>query len=670
MRNLILAVAAGAIWAVGIQRSEGATPSEQEVAALKEWSREISGAVVYTRNNRIRKVTLGESEPTDLGPGEFARWSRDGAQLAVYQRGSVVVMNANGSGRRTLVSGANQVDGAPVEFHTNGEEIIYLKRKEGFLAVHLTTGKTRKLNAPGEYSGEPCISANGSKMAARWDNDLYLIDLTTGTRRKFARGCSPGVSPSGELVMNNLGSHREMEIRKWDGSGRFRISAADCRPDQQWDNHHWSNHEDYITAKGEKRGNNIYVVNVPRNQGLRVSWESGESPDAFIVAKGSARETKTTTSVSPPPAPANAFVSKTLWPGNHAALAFLWQNAEAANEILDAKGAPLRSCRVLPMRAARYGQHYDMDLSGGAFMAEGVDTTLLAACRSSGELALELVFTPADPALYRSQEPGRLVAFSRDASTRNFALTQTGDELQLHLSTAGERRRGASPPVITLGQVEPGRSTHLIVTYRDGELVCYRNGKPTVTSGRLRGDFSDWAAMSLVFGDEKTGGRNWAGSLEGVAIYSRFIPAAEAGAKYQFYAQKLERKPLPRLAVTGVLLDRSVVPDPASIHPYRRALVVNTYRIGVAEARPSTTEKIQVAQWGVLDAQISPSVQSLKIGQSYSLVLEPFEKHPQLESERVVSSSEEFNLPLYYDLRPEVVVATDAPAAAAATNVP
>jgi hypothetical protein len=643
---------AGAAMALAMQQSAAAAPSEDELAALKEWSREISGAVVYTHDGRIHKVSIGNPEPVDLGPGAYARWSPDGARLAVYRRGVVSVMNADGTDRRELVSGASQRDGSPIEFHPNGEEIVYWKKESGFHAVNISTGSSRKLNAPGVYSGEPGLSADGSKMAARWDNDLYVIDLTAGTHRKYARGCSPGVSPSGELVMNNVGEHKELVIRNWNGAETIRLDARNCRPDRQWDGHHWSNHEDFIAAEGERRGNNVYVVNVRENKGLRVTWEEGSSPDAFIVAERAAATTNVASRATPTPLPQAqppaAFRSDSQWPGDHTGLIFLWENAGAANEVLDKAGKPARMCRLVPQGTARFGRHFDLEPAGGAFLADGADAALLDACRESGELTIELVLTPGDPALSQSHERGRVVTFSRGTHDRNFTLNQFGNELQIHMNTR-QRQGGAS--MVALDRLSAGQTAHVIVTYRDSELVYYRNGREVARSDAIRGDFSNWRSASLAIGNERTGDREWAGNIEGIAIYSRFIPPGEAARKFQLYTPKLSRNPAARTALNGVLLQTTAVPDPASIEPYRRALVVNTFEIDDPARLKSSDGKIQVAQWGVLDGRRVPSIEKLRIGTSYRLVIEPFEDHPQLESERLVSDSEAFDIPLYYDLR-------------------
>jgi hypothetical protein len=39
----------------------------------------------------------------------------------------------------------------------------------------------------------------------------------------------------------------------------------------------------------------------------------------------------------------------------------------------------------------------------------------------------------------------------------------------------------------------------------------------------------------------------------------------------------------------------------------------------------------------------------LTVGKTVRLLLEPFDRHPELKSERLVSDLDEFDLPAYYD---------------------
>jgi len=258
--------------------------SSAEKAALDDLAKLSEGALAYSRKGRIWKVEVGRWAPVELGKGEFVRWSADGSRLAVYDGGKVFVMDADGKNRTQLVDKAWKKDGASIEFHPNGKEVLFL-RTDGVHAVHIETKNTRKLNAPGKYTGELCISADGNLLAARWTHDLYLVDLKTGRHSKFARGCSPGVSPDGTLVMNNDGGHCTVTIRHVDSGKKRKIEATTCKPDGKWDNHHWSNHNDFIAAQGDGKGHYGYVLHVPTGRTFRLTWDGGVGYPDFFVGK-------------------------------------------------------------------------------------------------------------------------------------------------------------------------------------------------------------------------------------------------------------------------------------------------------------------------------------------------------------------------------------------------
>jgi hypothetical protein len=260
------------------------TKSASEREALDALADDIAGALVYTRRGRVRKVVIGQWRPVDLGPGDFARWSSDGRKLAVWQGGSVYVMSADGSGRKKLVGGADRAEGCPIDFGAGAASVIYWKKRSGFWTVRIADGKTARMRLPGRYSGAPCISLDGKRMVARWGQDLYAISVAAHTHRKYARGCSPGIGPHGRRLMSNHGDHRTLTVCNWDGSGKTRLSARTCRPDGRWDNHHWSNHADYIAAQGDGKRKEAYVLRVSANRAARITWEADvRYPDLCVT---------------------------------------------------------------------------------------------------------------------------------------------------------------------------------------------------------------------------------------------------------------------------------------------------------------------------------------------------------------------------------------------------
>ncbi len=160
-----------------------------------------------------------------------------------------------------------------------------------------------------------------------------------------------------------------------------------------------------------------------------------------------------------------------------------------------------------------------LELADGAAAVQGLDAALLAACQQSNELTIEAVLTPAN---VTQGGPARVVSFSLDPYKRNFTLGQQGDRLVLRLRTPQTGPNGMKPEV-TLCRVRAGEQIHVVVSYRPGRLTCSLNGEKVLDTGRVQGDFSNWAAHHLILGDEWTGGRDWAGRLESVRLHSRAL---------------------------------------------------------------------------------------------------------------------------------------------------
>jgi hypothetical protein len=252
--------------------------SDAERRTLDRLASEIQGAVVYTKSGRVKKVVLGDWRSVDLGAGDYVRWGPLGRRIAVLHRGTVYVMNADGSVRRKLVG---DVERGGIEFHTNGREILYCRRRKGVWAVDIASGKRRNLNLP--FETELGISADGRHLVGR-RNDCYTVELPGTKCRKYSGGCAPCVSPDGQRVTSNNGDHKTMNIQDWNGKRLFKISAGSIRPDREWDNQHWSNHNDFITVEGDGKRREAYVFRVSKNEGTRVSWEGRVSyPDLFVA---------------------------------------------------------------------------------------------------------------------------------------------------------------------------------------------------------------------------------------------------------------------------------------------------------------------------------------------------------------------------------------------------
>jgi hypothetical protein len=292
-----------------------------------------------------------------------------------------------------------------------------------------------------------------------------------------------------------------------------------------------------------------------------------------------------------------------------------------------------------------------MVLAGGSFQADEAAEDLLAACRKSNQLSVEALVRPdrLDQA-----GPARIVTFSSSAGSRDFTLGQERDKLIFRLRTPKTGENGYNPE-ITLCPIPAGVASHVVVTYRPGLLAAYVNGKEVYHGESVQGDFSNWAPHHLLFGDEFDGQRNWAGTLEGIAIYDRALDSSEVQRNAAASLGRVQsRAPVDQIELTAKLVAKSAAPTLQEIKPYRQALMVSKYQVTNVLHGSLADREVLVAQWAILDGQDQP-VKTLNPGAEIRMVLESSEGNPQLK--RFVCNDgfddeNELLLPRYHDVTP------------------
>ena len=188
--------------------------------------------------------------------------------------------------------------------------------------------------------------------------------------------------------------------------------------------------------------------------------------------------------------------------------------------------------------------------------------------------------------------PARIISFSSNASSRNFTLGQDKNKLVMRLRTPFSGNNG-SMPQIELGEIKQNEPLHLIVSYAQGQLKCYFNGKQMPLQKTYQGDFSKWSEQQLIFGDEVGGGRNWSGSMEGIAIYNRYLNDEEAAKHYELWQKKVKDRVKPHTIVVKATLEKvSTTPEPASIAPYQRCMAEFVYKLNKVEKGTLQTDRI------------------------------------------------------------------------------
>ncbi len=340
-----------------------------------------------------------------------------------------------------------------------------------------------------------------------------------------------------------------------------------------------------------------------------------------------------------------------LWPAARDSLVFLWQTGDSPNLVFDPAIGAERSVNLKAQGRAHLDHDYAMALAGGAYVAPpDAAERLLAAVKATNELTIEARVTPAESAPDGFRP---IVTFSSGPAKRNFTLAQEGRNLVVRLRT-GKTGANADRPQVALFPVRPGEPVHVVVTYSPGRLVAYRDGERVVASDAIQGSFDmHWSFRRLLFGREWGGGGDWAGALEGVALYDRALAPEVVRESARRYQRLVASRPrVPRWALRARLVAKSTIPGLKEISPYRRALAVYDYRVVEGPPELAAGTRLRVARWVILDGETLAAAREA-VGRVRRLELESFEANPQLDG---VYLSDTLGPapqgPLYYGVEP------------------
>lgn len=322
---------------------------------------------------------------------------------------------------------------------------------------------------------------------------------------------------------------------------------------------------------------------------------------------------------------------KLVWPSSREGVLFLWQNGNRVKFpalAYDKAGEPIYAYALTSRGNAIFGGNYEMVLHGGSFLAPGVGSHFSQSVAKSNALTIEAyIRVPATPPATLAP----LLTYSTGTQDVHLAIAQKGDSLFL----------GQSPLV----KLPAKRAFHLAVSCGPGSVIAYVDG---IEAGRLKESvrFADWKPAELVFGD------GWSGRLEGVAFYNRILPATEVARNAAAYAGIVAARPVvPALRMRGKLVQRSE--STVKIDPYFRALALFEYEVEKLRAGQYEQPKIYVFTWTVMHKKFLPMA-SRPLLEEYELYLEPFDAHPELESELQFDTLDRnYDRPVYYQVEDE-----------------
>jgi hypothetical protein len=524
------------------------------------------------------------------------------------------------------------------------------------------------------------LSRDG-KMAATtfpWPSS-GVAELPDVAWRKHRDGCWPGMAPDDSYISWTFdGPHRNLFLTRAGEEESWLVNLSKAPGVRDFEVYHprWSNDVRYMVMTGPYTtgpkaiklwdgadGVEIYLGKFGNDFRSIESWlkvtnsRVGEFfPDVWI-AGGEHRSSKYSGVARSSAVTDSGLVQmiksvlskpyENVWPGSSTGLVFQWRDNKDNGQFINGAGES-RSVRLQATGGARFGPNGEMHILGGAFIPDGTfNTEIRDECRKSGELAIEAVVKTSRVPQFG---PARIISFSRNPAKRNFTLGQQDNHLVLRLQTSNTSRNGMD---FKLAPIEPGKAYHVVVTYKSGLLVCYLNGKAVSQTNFENGTFKEWhgSSYTLIFGNEVGGVRPWEGYLDGVAIYSRFIEPGEAERKFKLANVRIAARPqIDRKIVRAEMLQKADSPSPEAITPYRRALVVNRYKIKEAQDAKLVNQTVQVAEWALLDAKVPATYAHATPGHVIELNLEPYEAHPQLESERLASDVPSLDEDLYYSV--------------------
>ena len=322
-------------------------------------------------------------------------------------------------------------------------------------------------------------------------------------------------------------------------------------------------------------------------------------------------------------------------------MVFVWEDAKTANHLFDRNNDILRSCSVSPKGRSRIGEQYTMDCRNGSFVTLNSSQPLLAECKKSNQISIELEFQSRKE---QGQNLSALVSFSDGKSNPNFILGQKGESLELCINLNNTE----SPTTVALGTIEPDKQCHLVVSYRSGLLEWFINGKRKTKA--LSGDFKTWVPGQLVFGGQEDGKSPWNGRLQGVRIFNRSMNANDVHTRHMAAVKRHESTPkIETITLKLKLLNTS---KPLTVKElkaltYHRCLVAHEYDVLEVIKGTCDAKKLKIISWAILDRVLEPTREE---GDVYTLNLQPHSAHPELNKVMLRDDIDDFDLMEFVDI--------------------
>lgn len=620
-----------------------------------------------------------------------------------FSENTCYVVNWDGTGKRVLGTGKYRFATAYWRDPSNGTEWVYYNLHylqpgghDGQMAVCDPSAVwnkkgdpcivRRRLDGTGDYETvwdqsncwyEFSLSADGTRAGGAFETwpHCQVANLKTGELEKYGIGCVSNFAPddSGRFFYF-VGSHASIEFLDA-GKKNLRTIPLDfpkngMRGNEAWPIR-WSSDVRFVTLSGPWLRHTDWA---PANVQLGRFNESFTGFEAWVTLTQTpghldaepylwvapAAASATTPPHTPQPAdgkaPLAGAVEAAATPTVEALvpdIVFAWPHGnwrESPAVAFSPEGKRISDFMMSDQGYAHLGRHYQMVINHGGFRADGAGAYVSQQVNASGGFTVAFM-------LFRNQHADqqlRQVFALGDEKQKNLVVEQDRDGVRLMYQTRDGK------PVFVRGRLPKGDSAHVAFSVSPGEVAVYIDGgKPKTflvrdAEGNPRPP-GNWSADTVVVGDAADSQRPWQGEIESLFITSSGLDAAGvARLADTAKAQVAARKPAPRVRLKGRLTQRTDVIKP-EVMTYSRGLALYEYDVLEVVEGEYAQSKVYVYHWVLMDKKILPMA-ARPTGQVYELLLEPFETHPQLQSECQSNTLEgediETDYTLYMDVTP------------------